>query len=143
MPTQAQSSAERGLRKEAEEMLRKGTTATAFSARFFGPGGGLQQLAAEPEDRREVVGSELYRWLQTSLAELRRKEATEFDRQVASVSGRLTVVVPKSLHAALKNEARAEGVSLSELVRLKLSLPYRQTAGWLLVGEAQSRAGQR
>jgi hypothetical protein len=143
MASQSESSAERDLRNEAEEMLRRGTTATAFSARFFGPGGGLQAIAPEPEDRRAVVGSELYRWLQTSLAELRRKEAAEFDRLVASVSGRLTVVVPRSLHAALKNEARAEGVSLSELVRLKLSLPYRQTAGWLLVGEAQSRGGQR
>jgi predicted HicB family RNase H-like nuclease len=103
----------------------------------------LQEIAPGAEGRRAIVGSDLYRWLQASLASLRREEAAEFDRQVESVSGRLTVVVPKSLHAALKNEARAEGVSLSELVRLKLSLPYRQTAGWLLVGEMQSRVGHR
>jgi len=143
MPKQSQSPAEQVLRTEAEELLRKGTTAAAFSARFFGPGGALQGIAADAEDRRAVVGSQFYRWLQASLAELRRREAAEFDRQVASASGRLTVVVPKSLHAALKNEARAEGVSLSELVRLKLGLPYRQTAGWLLLGEVQSRAAPR
>ena len=118
MPTQSETPAEQALQTEAEEMLRRGTTAAAFSARFFGPGGGLQEIAPEAEDRRAVVGSELYRWLQASLAGLRRQEVAEFDRQVASVSGRLTVVEPKSLHAALKSEARAEGVSLSELVRL-------------------------
>jgi hypothetical protein len=32
--------------------------------------------------------------------------------------------MPKSLHAALKREAAKEGVSLSELIRLKLGYPY-------------------
>lgn len=37
----------------------------------------------------------------------------------------MTLIVPKSLHAALKREAALEGVSLAELLRLKASVPFR------------------
>ena len=52
--------------------------------------------------------------------------SARFERETRSSSGRLTVVVPRSLHGALKGEAANEGVSLSELIRLKLAVPYRQ-----------------
>ncbi len=48
--------------------------------------------------------------------------------------GRLTVSVPRRLHVALKREAAGEGVSLSELIRLKLSWPYRQVTSQMLGG---------
>ena len=52
------------------------------------------------------------------------------------------MVVPKSLHAALKREAVQEGISLSELIRLKLGVAYRDIAG-LLVTHALLEPAER
>ncbi len=105
--------------------------AASFSARFFGPEGQLTQLGQNHEGRRRILDSELYRWLKAQYEELRQRDGAEFERELKSVSGRLTVVVPLSLPAALKGEASSEGVSLSELIRLKLTIPYRQMTGLL------------
>ncbi len=122
--------------REAQNLLSRESSAIAFSARFFGPDGLLRRLWKTDAERKAVVASELYKCLQRSLSELRDREAAEFEREIASHSGRLTVVVPKSLHAALKREAAQEGVSLSELIRLKLGVAYRDVAN-LLVGRDQ------
>jgi predicted HicB family RNase H-like nuclease len=120
------------LRESAKRMLEAGTDAPTFSARFFGAKGELSQLGETREDRERVVRSELYRWLKERYEELRLRDAAEFEQEIKGASGRLTVAVPRSLHAALKSEAVAEGVSLSELIRLKLSIPYRQMASMLV-----------
>ncbi len=105
----------------AGKLLAKRVTAPEFSARVFGEDGLLRPLWGDEKERKALVASELYRWLQEELAKLRRWEVGEFEKEIESLSGRLTVVVPKSLHAALKEEAVLEGISLSELIRLKLS----------------------
>jgi hypothetical protein len=99
--------------------------------RRFGPRGELSQLGDARKDRELILGSELYRWLKERYEELRLRDAAQFEQEVKVASGRLTVAVPRSLHAALKSEAAAEGVSLSELIRLKLSIPYRRVANTL------------
>ena len=114
------TSTEREIYREAQKMLAKEATAVGFSERFFGPSGSLQKLWKNEAERKKVVVSELYQWLSQRLAELRTQEAKAFEQEVETFSGRLTIVVPKSLHAALKREAMHEGVSLSELIRLKL-----------------------
>lgn len=119
--------AEKQTYQAAVDALQKGITAPEFSQRFFGPEGMLAKLCSSKEDRKALAGSDLYRWLQDQLAELRHREAEAFRREVESLSGRLTVVVPKSLHGALRQEAGQEGVSLSELIRLKLAVPFAQT----------------
>jgi len=124
--------AEEHLRESAKKMLEAGTDAATFSARFFGLEGALSQLGGTREDRERILRSELYRWLKERYEELRLKDVAEFEREIKVASGRLTVAVPRSLHAALKSEAAAEGVSLSELIRLKLSIPYRQMANMLV-----------
>lgn len=128
--------------QEARQLLSAGTSACAFSARVFGSDGSLRRLWKSDAERRTVVASELYKWLQQSLAEIREREGAEFEREIASHSGRLTVVVPKSLHAALKREASREGVSLSELIRLKLGVAYRDVAN-LLVSKDHPDPGKR
>ena len=100
----------------------------------------LRQLWITDEDRQALVGSEIYRELQSQLAQVRKKEAEAFEAEVESSSGRLTVVVPKSLHAALRVEAEREGISLSELIRMKLGAPYRLTTRMLLLGQGDSEA---
>ena len=124
--------AEGQLRETAKSMLVAGTDAPTFSARFFGPKGELSQLGETRKDRELILRSELYRWLKERYEELRLRDAAQFEQDIKVASGRLTVAVPRSLHAALKGEAAAEGVSLSELIRLKLSIPYRQMANILI-----------
>lgn len=123
---------EKRLRDLAEELIETGTDAPAFSARFFGPKGELSRLAKTRKERERLLGTALYRWLKERYEELRLRDAARFERETKAASGRLTVAVPRSLHAALKSEAAAEGVSLSELIRLKLSIPYRQMANLLV-----------
>lgn len=113
------------MHREAREMRSQGAGAAEFSARFFGPKGRLSALWTNDAEREKLVRSDLYKWLQQQLAEVRRQEAKVFERQVETLSGRITIVIPKSLHRALKDEAAQEGVSLSEIMRLKLSAPYR------------------
>jgi hypothetical protein len=59
--------------------------------------------------------------------------------EVAQASGRLTLNLPRSLHAALKREAASEGVSLNELIRLKLGLVYRDALQALMASQPPSR----
>lgn len=120
---------ERQVYEAAVDALQEGTTAPDFSQKFFGPDGMLAGLCRTKEDRKALATTELYQWLQEQLAELRRRESEELRREVEALSGRLTVVVPKSLHGALRREAADEGVSLSELIRLKLAIPFATAAG--------------
>jgi predicted HicB family RNase H-like nuclease len=125
---------EKAIYQAAVEALRQGTTVAAFTEQFFGPKGMLRRLATTKAEREALVKTKLYQWLQQQAAELRRTEAKAFDHEVAALSGRLTVVVAKSLHGALRREAVEEGVSLSELIRLKLSLPYSEAVALLSAG---------
>ncbi len=124
--------AEKRLRDIATSMLETGTDAPTFSSRFFGPKGELSRLGETRQDRAVILRSGLYRWLKERYEELRLRDVAQFEQETKLASGRLTVAVPRSLHAALKSEAAAEGVSLSELIRLKLSIPYRQMANMLV-----------
>ena len=117
---------EREVYRKAADLLEQGTDAPAFSARFFGLNGELTKLGQGRGERQEILRSELYKWLKARYTELRLRDAARFERETRAASGRLTVVVPRSLHGALKGEAANEGVSLSELIRLKLAVPYRQ-----------------
>ena|SRR5579859_3093276 len=142
MDAKALNKTEREIFQEAERLESQGTSAAAFSARFFGSEGLLRKLWKSDSERKAVVASELYKWLQQRLSELRTRDAAAFDQEIAALSGRLTVVVPKSLHAALKREAVQEGISLSELIRLKLGVAYRDAAN-LLVTHEHPEPGKR
>ncbi len=123
---------ERKIYRQAAQLLERGVDAPAFSARFFGTNGELAQLGNGREARQAILESQLYRWLKARYTELRLQDAARFEQETRSAAGRLTVVVPRSLHGALKSEASSEGVSLSELIRLKLAVPYRQMTDLLV-----------
>jgi predicted HicB family RNase H-like nuclease len=116
---------EQAIYEKAKKVLEKGITASEFSERFFSPQGELQSIYQTKKGKEQFVTSELYKWLQEQLAHLRIAGAKEFEHETEQASGRLTIMIPKSLHSALKKEAAREGVSLSELIRLKLGYPYR------------------
>jgi predicted HicB family RNase H-like nuclease len=130
------SQAEKDVYRTAKKLLGTGVDAPTFSTHIFGPEGELSSLSKDRAERRRLLKSDLYRWLKAQYDELRLRGAARFDHELKAASGRLTVVVPRSLHAALKSEAASEGVSLSELIRLKLSVPYRQMTD-LLVEKAK------
>ena len=123
---------EKPIYRKACNMLAEGTDAPTFSTRIFGPQGELSRLGQTQKDSERILKSSLYRWLKAKHEELRLRGAAQFEQNLKRASGRLTVVVPRSLHAALKDEAASEGVSLSELIRLKLSISYRQMTDLLL-----------
>jgi hypothetical protein len=131
---------EREIHRKASALLEGGVDAPTFSARFFGPESELGRLGTKREDRQRILDSELYRWLKGRYEQLRLRDAAGFDQETRVASGRLTVIVPRSLHTALKSEAASEGVSLSELIRLKLAVPYRQMTDLLVPkGLAESK----
>ena len=128
--------------KAALAAVKEGVSSTEFSVRFFGPKGMLGKLCRTKKERKALVKHPLYKWLQEQFNELRRRDADEFRREVESLSGRLTVVVPKSLHGALRREAAAEGISLSELIRLKLAVPFSLTASNMARGPSSGTGGK-
>jgi predicted HicB family RNase H-like nuclease len=133
---------EKVIYQAAVEALRQGTTVAAFTEQFFGPEGMLRRLATTKAEREVLVKTKLYQWLKEQVVEMRRTEAKAFNQETATLSGRLTVVVARSLHSALRREAVEEGVSLSELIRLKLSLPYSEAVALLSAGTKRKRPPQ-
>lgn len=140
MATKGRKGLEAQIRRAAVEMLNRHASVGEFSSRFFGPDGMLRGLWKTEDDRRQLVSSPIYRELRSMLASLGEREVAAFDADAERLSGRLTVVVPKSLHAALREEAVREGISLSELIRLKLGLPYRLTSQWIARGRGEPEA---
>ena len=123
---------EREVYDAASALLKLGVDAVAFSERVFGPDGEVRRLATSAAERERLIATPLYGWLKAQFARLRQDDAARFERDLKASPGRLTVAVPRSLHAALKDEAAAEGVSLSELIRLKLSVPYHRMTALLV-----------
>lgn len=109
------------------EALESARTAPELTRALFGPGGLFAEAGRTREDREQLLLHPLYQEAQARLSELRRAEVARFESDLEELEARparLTVQLPRSLHTALKCEAAREGVSLSELIRLKLGLPY-------------------
>ena len=57
-------------------------------------------------------------------------------------SGRFLLRIDPGLHAALREAARASGVSLNEYCARKLATPFGRLEGWEMASRAIRRAGQ-
>lgn len=77
---------QRKIYRQAAEQIEAGVDASSFSVRFFGPGGELSRVAKSREQRRDMLQSELYRWLKARCAELRMRDATRFDKEIRAAS---------------------------------------------------------
>lgn len=141
MTLQGLTKKEKLIFDKANEVLAKGVSASQFSQMFFSPNGELSALWTSDDEKKVVAESKLFVWLQQQLSNMRLSESQQFEKEVEKASGRLTITVPKSLHAALKREASGEGVSLSELIRLKLGYPYKTLTS--LLTDEQYRPPQR
>ena len=121
--------------EQAEELLSHDLTAREFSQKLFSQGGLFSQACRSREDREKLLSHPLYRRAQSRFSDLLEEEGRRFEANVAAGQtrpARMTIQVPRSLHAALKREAAQEGVSLSELVRLKLGFPYSRLTRQLI-----------
>jgi hypothetical protein len=115
---------------DVRKVIAEATSASELTQKLFGAKGVFVDLGQTEADRQKISHTPLYKAARDRLSELRSTELTQFKNRVDAIEmkrkvSRLTMNVPGSLYDALKDEARGEGVSLSELVRLKVSVPYK------------------
>ncbi len=88
----------------------------------FSPLDGLMTKAYPTREEREAfMKTKEYRAIRELLQSLMRQSGL-VDDATPKKSGKFVVRLPKSLHGALEQEAREEGVSLNQLVVAKLAV---------------------
>jgi hypothetical protein len=120
----------RNIKKSAQELLalaRKlaetpGLTWVEANNAIYGPGGPFARLLPTKAERAAFAKMEERRQIDELIDSLPDPPVAPQHREY---SGKFNVRIPKSLHAALANEADAEGVSLNQLVVAKLALHLR------------------
>jgi hypothetical protein len=117
----------RSIKSRAQELLTlgqrlaetPGLTWVEANNAVYGPGGPFVRLFPSAGDRTAFAKMDESRELDRLIDSLPEPQVGPQRREY---SGRFNVRIPKSLHAALANEAEAEGVSLNQLVMAKLAL---------------------
>lgn len=87
----------------------------------FGIGARFSQLFPDRADRDRFFESTWAKKIDKLLEEAPRPEVDELH------SGKLLLRLPKSLHAALADEARKEGTSMNQLILAKLAVSLSQS----------------
>ena len=95
-----------------------------LSNAVFGIGGKFSELFPTQSERVRFTKSEEYAKIQELIGSLPGPDRN-LDDDIAHANGTMIVRGPKSLHAALIAEAKAEGVSLNQLCIAKLSIQLR------------------
>jgi predicted HicB family RNase H-like nuclease len=91
--------------------------------KLFGIGAKAGQLFPMDSDRAKFAKTPEHK----QVFELLHRLPSPFGAtQLKDASGNLRVRMPKSLHAALIDEAKTEGVSLNQLILSKVSVPLRE-----------------
>jgi hypothetical protein len=91
----------------------------------FGLGGKATELFPTEAERTAFSRTDEYRRLLALLDTLPQPQVKGFQEMVASANGAISVRLPRSVHAALLAEAKAEGVSLNQLCVAKLVAQLR------------------
>ena len=121
-------SKEKDILKSAEDAAAVAKNWADLSNALFDPVDGLiAQAYPTRAERAAFVKSDVYRQVQALISKARERTGL-VEGSVATKSGRFVVRMPKSMHAALEQEASAEGVSLNQLVVAKLAIPLDKTA---------------
>jgi HicB family len=116
-----------GVTKRLQELLilakklseTPGLTWVEANNAIYGPGGPFARLFPTKADRAAVANSKVRGQIDALIDSLPDPPVQSQDREF---SGKFNIRIPKSLHAALVQEAEAEGVSLNQLVLAKLAL---------------------
>jgi hypothetical protein len=92
---------------------------------LFGLGGKATELFPTESERTAFCRTREYKQVLALMDGLPAPPIKEFGELLASANGAISVRLPRSVHAALLAEARAEGVSLNQLCLSKLVAQLR------------------
>ena len=118
---------ERELLRSAQEIAQSVDTWADLSNALFDPDTGLVSRAYPTrKERAEFLRSEQYKQIRHLIDAATERTGLVKGATPKEKSGKFVVRLPKSLHAALENEANREGVSLNQLVVVKLAVQMSQ-----------------
>jgi hypothetical protein len=109
----------------AEQRATKVANSMELSNALFGPDGKATQAFPTPAERTAFCKTSEYKRLLTLMDRLPSPPVTETIDLIGSANGAISVRLPRSVHAALLAEAKAEGVSLNQLCVAKLVAQLR------------------
>ena len=116
----------RSMKSRAQELLNfartlkdSGLTWVEANNSIYGPGGRFVKLFPTQTDRVAFARTEESRKIDELIDSFPEPDVRSSREEY---SGKFVVRVPKSLHAALAAEAETEGVSLNQLVVVKLAV---------------------
>jgi len=117
---------EQTLLESAQSIVATTTTWSDLSNALFNHVNGLVAKAyPSREERDKFIRSPEYKAIRKLIGAAQQRTGL-VEGATPKKSGRFVVRVPRSLHAALDAEARAEGVSLNQLVVTKLAIPLSE-----------------
>jgi hypothetical protein len=109
----------------AEQQAGENADWLELSNALFGPGGKATVAFPTERERTAFCKTEEYRRLLALMDRLPAPAVKEVVELAASANGAISVRLPRSVHAALLAEAKAEGVSLNQLCLSKLVAQLR------------------
>jgi hypothetical protein len=109
----------------AQERAAKASDWIELSNALFGVGGKATELFATESERTAFCQTEEYKRILALMDTLPQPQVKGFMEMVSSANGAISVRLPRSVHAALLAEAKAEGVSLNQLCVAKLIAQLR------------------
>lgn len=92
---------------------------------LFGIGGKATELFPTESERAAFIRTQECRRIFAMLNRLPKPAVKEFAEMLATANGAISVRLPRSVHAALLAEAKAEGISLNQLCLSKLVAQLR------------------
>ncbi|MEX0713752.1 MAG: toxin-antitoxin system HicB family antitoxin [Pirellulales bacterium] len=121
----------------ARQQAESAKTWIELSNALYGMGGKCGELFPTASDRAKFAKTPEYKEMAEILAALPGARSGDVP------SGQLRVRMPRSIHAALIEEAKAEGVSLNQLILSKISFQLRGQTEWKAEGRRQKAEGRR
>jgi HicB family len=109
----------------AEERTQHAANWVELHNALFGLGGKATELLATESERTAFSQTAECKRVFALLDRLPQPEVKDFGQLLATANGAISVRLPRSVHAALLAEARAEGVSLNQLCLSKLVAQLR------------------
>lgn len=104
----------------AQQRAAKAADWIELSNALFGMGGKATELFLTESERTAFCRTEEYKQVLSLMDSLPHPPVKGFVDMIASANGAISVRLPRSVHAALLAEAKAEGVSLNQLCVAKL-----------------------
>jgi hypothetical protein len=110
----------------AEERVKTAADSAEFSNSLFAPGGRAIISFPTPPERAAFFRTPEYRRILAMQAQLPKPPLRGTIELVPTTNGTIVLHLPQSVHDALVEEAKAEGVTLSQLCLTKLAARLRQ-----------------